>query len=117
MGGLNHTLNVGSQSLQASRQGVDTAGHNIANAHTEGFQAAVNLDRYISMRKAIIGNGVSKKYHSRYDKFIERQLNQANKSMESNARYEAMKPLKKSLVRHCIPRSDELDAFLVVFKI
>jgi flagellar hook-associated protein 1 FlgK len=34
MGGLFHTLNVGAESLYASRQGVDTAGHNIANAQT-----------------------------------------------------------------------------------
>lgn len=117
MGGLNHTLNVGSQSLQASRQGVDTAGHNIANAHTEGFsRQRVNLEQvHPSQSKGvIIGNGVFVKNITRaHDKFIERQLNQANQDYgKSNARYEAMKPIEEiySPALHSSV-SDELDAF------
>ncbi|MBX9703856.1 MAG: flagellar basal body protein, partial [Silvanigrellaceae bacterium] len=34
---LNHILNMGSESLQNARTGVDVTGHNIANAQTEGY--------------------------------------------------------------------------------
>ena len=61
MAGLKHTLNVGSESLFASRQGVDTTGHNIANAHTDGYsRQRVNLETRVpsQSRGVVIGNGV-----------------------------------------------------------
>ena len=78
MAGLKHTLNVGSESLFASRQGVDTTGHNIANAHTEGFsRQRVNLETRVpsQSRGVVIGNGVFVKNIDRaHDKFLEKQL-------------------------------------------
>ena len=99
MSGLLHTLNIGAESLYASRQGVDTAGHNIANAQTEGFsRQRVNLEqRYPSeTRGVLIGNGVFVKNITRaHDKFIEKQINETNQNLgQSNARYESMKPIE-----------------------
>ncbi len=99
MGGLFHTLNVGAESLYASRQGVDTAGHNIANAQTEGFsRQRVNLEqRYPSeTRGVLIGNGVFVKNITRaHDMYLEKQINDTNQNLgQSTARFEAMKPLE-----------------------
>jgi flagellar hook-associated protein 1 FlgK len=99
MGGLYHTLNIGAESLFASRQGVDTAGHNIANAQTEGFsRQRVNLEqRYPSeTRGVLIGNGVFVKNITRaHDQFLERQINDTNQNLgQSTARYDAMQPLE-----------------------
>ncbi len=99
MTGLFHTLNVGAESLYASRQGVDTTGHNIANAQTEGFsRQRVNLEqRYPSeSRGVLIGNGVFVKNITRaHDQFLEKQINDTNQNLgQSSARFEAMKPLE-----------------------
>ncbi len=78
MAGLNHSLNIGSESLLASRQGVDTTGHNMANAQTEGFsRQRVNLEtRTPSVARGyIIGNGVFVKSIDRaHDRFLEKQI-------------------------------------------
>ena len=37
MATLYHSLAMGQQGLLVSRQGVDTTGHNIANAQVEGY--------------------------------------------------------------------------------
>jgi flagellar hook-associated protein 1 FlgK len=78
MAGLNHSLNIGSESLLASRQGVDTTGHNIANAQTEGFsRQRVNLaTRQPSVSRGyVIGNGVFVKSIDRaHDSFLEKQI-------------------------------------------
>ena len=100
MGGLKHTLNIGAESLFATRQGVDTAGHNIANANTEGYsRQRVNLEQRVpsETRNVIIGNGVFVKNITRaHDKFLERQLNQSNQDLgKSQAKLEAMKPLEE----------------------
>ncbi len=100
MGGLKHTLNVGAESLYATRQGVDTAGHNIANANTEGYsRQRVNLEQYVpsETRNVIIGNGVFVKNITRaHDKFLEKQLNLSNQDLgRSQAKTEAMKPLEE----------------------
>ncbi len=99
MPGLFHTLNIGSESLFASRQGVDTAGHNIANAQTEGFsRQRVNLENRepSETRGVVIGNGVFVKNITRaHDQFLEKQINDTNQdSGQSTARLESMKPLE-----------------------
>lgn len=99
MAGLFHTLNIGSESLFASRQGVDTAGHNIANAQTEGFsRQRVNLETRApsETRGVVIGNGVFVKNITRaHDQFLEKQINDTNQeSGQSTARFDAMKPLE-----------------------
>lgn len=82
MAGLYHSLNVGADALMATRQGVDTAGHNIANAHTEGFsrQRIELTQREPSQsRGVLIGNGVFVKNITRaHDRFLEKHLNTAH---------------------------------------
>ncbi|SME87820.1 flagellar hook-associated protein FlgK [Pseudobacteriovorax antillogorgiicola] len=100
MGGLKHTLNIGAESLYATRQGVDTAGHNIANANTEGFsRQRINLEQRIpsETRNVIIGNGVFVKNITRaHDKYLEKQLNMSNQDLgRSEAKLESMKPLEE----------------------
>lgn len=99
MAGLFHTLNIGSESLFASRQGVDTAGHNIANAQTEGFsRQRVNLEtrQPSETRGVVIGNGVFVKNITRaHDQFLEKQINDTNQDAgQSTARFDSMKPLE-----------------------
>lgn len=99
MGGLYHTLNIGAESLYATRQGVDTAGHNIANAQTEGYsRQRVDLTQRepSETRGVIIGNGAYVDTISRaHDQYVEKQLNNANQgSGETAARFEALKAME-----------------------
>lgn len=99
MGGLYHTLNIGAESLFASRQGVDTAGHNIANAQTEGYsRQRVNLEqRHPSeTRGVLIGNGVFVKNITRaHDQYVERQINDTNQNVgHSSARFSGLKAIE-----------------------
>ncbi len=99
MAGLFHTLGVGSESLYANRQGVDTTAHNISNAQTEGYsRQRVELAQRDPTRKhnVLIGNGVYvgdiKRSH---DQFVEKQLTIAgSKAGESQARHAAMQDLE-----------------------
>lgn len=100
MASLFHTLNVGSESLHANRQGVDTAGHNIANAQVEGFsRQRVNVEPRtpLEIRGLIIGNGVFTKNITRaHDKFLEKQLNISNQSVgKSKTMTENLKALEE----------------------
>lgn len=78
MSGLLHTLNMGSESLFATRQGVDTTAHNIANAQKEGYsRQRVNLETRHPIFKHgnIIGNGAFVGTITRsHDKLVESQL-------------------------------------------
>lgn len=78
MPGLFHILSIGSEGLQAARQGVDTTGHNITNAQVEGYsRQRVNVKARDPMMMAHyqIGNGAFVKDITRaHDKFIEAQL-------------------------------------------
>lgn len=99
MSGLFHSLNIGSESLFASRQGVDTAGHNIANAQTEGFsRQRINLEARTpsETRGVVIGNGVFVKNITRaHDQFLEKQINDTHQEAgQSQARFDTMKPLE-----------------------
>ncbi len=78
---------------------MDTAGHNIANAQTEGFsRQRVNLKQRepLEVGRLIIGDGVYVGDISRtHDKFVERQLNLAQSDLgNSNARFEALQSLE-----------------------
>lgn len=100
MGGLFHTLNIGAEALYTNRQGVDTAGHNIANAQTEGYsRQRVNVTQRIpsESRGNIIGNGVYVESISRsHDKFVEKQLNFATQDgSASEARKNALQVLEQ----------------------
>jgi flagellar hook-associated protein 1 FlgK len=99
MSGIFHILNIGSESLHATRQGVDTAGHNIANAQVEGYsRQRVNIAQREPLQKnnILIGNGVYVGNVSRsHDKFVENQINKAHQNLGySNARSESLKALE-----------------------
>jgi|GEM_PF-276605 len=99
MAGLNHTLNVGAEALFATRQGVDTASHNIANANTPGYsrqRANLHTRDPSYSRGVIIGNGVFVKNIQRsHDKFLEKQLNAAAQSTgRSDGRVNALEGLE-----------------------
>ena len=96
---LYHTLNVGSESLFNSRAGVDTAGHNIASAHVEGYsRQRVNLENRepLQTKGHLFGNGAHIKSVSRaHDKFVEGQINRANQALgRSHARYEGLSSIE-----------------------
>ena len=100
MPSLYHSLGLGADGLFASRQGVDTAGHNIANAQVEGYsRQQVNLKQRdpLDRNGNLIGNGVYVGTISRaHDKFIEGQLNTAHQNGgRAEARAEAMATLEK----------------------
>lgn len=99
MAGIFHILNIGEQSLHTTRQGVDTAGHNIANAQVEGYsRQRVNLQQREPLQKnnLLIGNGAYIGTISRsHDKFIENQINKAHQNLGySDARSEALKSIE-----------------------
>lgn len=99
MTGLFHTMNIGAESLYTSRQGVDTTGHNIANAQVEGYsRQRVNVDQRdpTEARGVIIGNGVYTGSITRlHDQFIENQLNKAHQESGANkARYEGLSSIE-----------------------
>ncbi len=98
--GLFHTLNIGSEALQATRQGVDTSGHNIANAQVEGYsRQRVNIKQRDPLQThggLLIGNGVYVGSITRaHDKFIENQLTKAHSdSGRASTRSEGMKQVE-----------------------
>jgi flagellar hook-associated protein 1 FlgK len=99
MAGIFHILNIGEQSLHTTRQGVDTAGHNIANAQVEGYsRQRVNLQQREPLQKnnLLIGNGAYVGTISRsHDKFIENQINKAHQNLGfSDARSDALKSIE-----------------------
>lgn len=99
MAGLFHTLNIGSESLHVSRQGVDTAGHNIASAQVEGYsRQRVNVAQRhpLQVRGNLIGNGVYVGSISRsHDRFVENQLNKAHQdSGRAMARSDGLKAIE-----------------------
>lgn len=94
-GGLFHTLNVGAEALFTTRQGVDTAGHNIASAQVEGYsRQRINIKgRDPSPSHGIlIGNGVYVGNISRaHDAFLDRQATLIQQELgRSTARAETL---------------------------
>lgn len=97
--GLFHTLGIAEQSLYNTRQGVDTASHNISNANTAGYsRQRVNLkarDPQL-LGRVLAGSGSYIENITRtHNKFVERQLNRAQQvSGEANGRFDAIKSLE-----------------------
>jgi flagellar hook-associated protein 1 len=97
--GLFHTMNIGEQSLSATRQGIDTASHNIANANVEGYsRQRINLRTRDPQwtHGVVIGNGAFIKDITRsHNQFIEKQMNRANQvSGEASGRFDGLKTLE-----------------------
>ncbi|MEI6834076.1 MAG: flagellar hook-associated protein FlgK [bacterium] len=97
--GLFHTLNIGEQSLYNTRQGVDTASHNISNANTAGYsRQRVNLKtrqpQYLGGVLAGSGSYIENITRT-HNKFVERQLNRAQQSSgEATGRFDGLKSLE-----------------------
>lgn len=85
MPSLFHSLNIGSQSLYANRQGLDTTAHNIANAQTEGYsRQKIRIDQRDPTLSGlqVIGNGVYVGSINRsHDKYLEKELTHAEASL------------------------------------
>jgi len=99
MPGLFNTLSMASESLFVARQGVDTTGHNIANAQTDGYsRQRVNAQpRDPTYQRGVIkGNGVYARDIGRsHNKWIEKQLNvSSHKFGQSQGRKDALKNLE-----------------------
>ncbi len=99
MSGLFRTLNIGSESLSTTRMGVDTAGHNIANAQVEGYsRQRVNLKAREPHQKGgvLLGAGAYAESIDRaHDQWNEKQLNRANQSAgASSAKLTALKSIE-----------------------
>lgn len=99
MSGLFRTLNIGSESLSVTRMGVDTAGHNIANAQVEGYsRQRVNVKAREPHQKGgvLLGAGAYADSIDRaHDQWNEKQLNRANQAAgASSARLLALKSIE-----------------------
>jgi flagellar hook-associated protein 1 FlgK len=114
---LYHSLGLGHQGLVVSRQGVDTSGHNIANAQVEGYsRQKVRISQRDPLEKGgnLIGNGVYiKRIERAHDKFIEGQINKANQGFGmSQARSDGLKALELIFSpEQSASISDELSRF------
>lgn len=96
MAGLYGTLNIGEQSLYATRQGVDTTSHNIANANTQGYSRQrinVRTRDPLLYHGVLQGSGAYVKDITRsHNQFIEKQINRAQQIKgESTGRLDALK--------------------------
>jgi flagellar hook-associated protein 1 FlgK len=88
---LNKIMGMGSESLFNARAGVDVTGHNIANAHTEGYSRQIvetapkTPTAYGSL---VFGSGAEVQTIRRaHDAYIERQLGQ---ELQNNGHYTAL---------------------------
>jgi flagellar hook-associated protein 1 FlgK len=76
-GSISHIMSMGSESLMNSRMGVDVTGHNISNAHVEGYsRQRVNIGPRDPARLGnhTMGQGATVKSIERaHDKFLEAQ--------------------------------------------
>ncbi len=99
MTGLNHSLNISSQSLYNAQQGIDTTSHNISNAQTEGYSRQdVRLKQREPFLKqgVLIGDGayIAGIVRSR-DRFLDRQVNSTHSALgRSEGRYNALTELE-----------------------
>jgi flagellar hook-associated protein 1 FlgK len=91
---------MGAEALFTTRQGVDTAGHNIANAQTEGYsrqRIRVKQHDPLQTHGLLIGNGVYVGGVERmHDKFIEGQLTKMQQDAGRSAtRADALKQIEE----------------------
>ena len=90
---------MGSESLFINRQGVDTSGHNIANANTEGYSRQrlnTSAREPIGHIGMAIGNGVMAESITRAnDQYIDKQLNDSKQVLgESSTRSEELQKIE-----------------------
>ncbi|MDD9950736.1 MAG: flagellar hook-associated protein FlgK [Zetaproteobacteria bacterium] len=93
-----HILNIGSESLFANRQGIDTTAHNIANAQTEGYsrqRVEITQRKPLDRHGIIIGNGVYVGNIQRsHNRLLEKQLNMAQTDKgDSETRLETLQKI------------------------
>ena len=86
MASIFNTLNVGYTGLNAAQVGINTTGHNIANAETEGYtrqRVITSAATPISMRPGQVGNGVEIQDIKRvFDNFVFDRYNGASADKE-----------------------------------
>lgn len=90
---------MGAESLFINRQGVDTSGHNIANANTEGYsRQRINTSARepTGLRGLEIGNGVMADSITRAnDKYIDKQLTDSKQVFgESSTRFNELSKIE-----------------------
>lgn len=85
--GLPNVFNIGRSSMQASKAAIGTAGHNIANANTEGYsrqrvQTAAETPRNSIGTKGWVGDGVRVNRVERFnDEYLEKQIRNSQKDL------------------------------------
>lgn len=88
---LFHIMSMGSESLANARLGVDVTGHNISNAHTEGYsRQRVNISTKPPVQYGlhVLGNGAKVDSISRmHDQYLEGYI---RKEMQTNGAAEAI---------------------------
>jgi len=86
MASIFNTLNIGYTGLNAAQVGINTTGHNIANAETEGYtrqRVITSAATPLSMRPGNIGNGVEIQDIKRvFDNFVFDRYNSASADKE-----------------------------------
>ena len=92
-------MHIGSESLSVTRMGVDTAGHNIANAQVDGYsRQRVNVRARAphETRGVLLGAGAyAESIERAHDQWNEKQLNRANQSAgASNAKLAALRQIE-----------------------
>jgi flagellar hook-associated protein 1 FlgK len=84
-GSIAHIMSMGTESLMNSRMGVDVTGHNIANAHTDGYsRQRVNVGSRDPARfgNHTLGQGATVKSIERvHDKFLESQFRKESRTV------------------------------------
>lgn len=95
-------LNIGLKALLSSRAGLDTVGHNIANANTPGYsrqRLSVSASPSILLRGLALGNGVDTDAILRTaDALLQRRLvNQTGTLAQVNARLAGMSQVESLL--------------------
>ncbi len=87
MGSLSNALSIGLSGLRASQQGLNVAGHNIANVNTEGYtrqKVVLEANDPVRLNKLVLGTGVNVMSISRVrDAFLDRQFRDSNQLMGS----------------------------------
>lgn len=88
---LTKVLSTGNEALFNSRVGIDTTGHNIANAHTEGYSRQVVQTQSkipATYGRFVLGTGAEISTIKRsHDDFVERQMRD---ELQSNGRFHAL---------------------------
>lgn len=88
---LNKIMGMGNESLFNARAGVDVTGHNISNAHTEGYSRQVvqtSARAPLTYGRFIMGSGAELDSVKRaHDEYVERQM---RSEMQNNGHYSSL---------------------------